>query len=59
MRRAKSRGFSDVLYLDAETGKNIEEVSAANIFLVKVKQTLFRTKVECCFLLLMMVLYTN
>ncbi|KAL9855935.1 Branched-chain-amino-acid aminotransferase 1 [Arabidopsis thaliana] len=35
MRRAKSRGFSDVLYLDADTGKNIEEVSAANIFLVK------------------------
>ncbi|CAN7134478.1 unnamed protein product [Brassica rapa subsp. narinosa] len=35
MRRAKARGFSDVLYLDAETKKNIEEVSAANIFLVK------------------------
>ena len=42
MRRAKARGFSDVLYLDAETKKNIEEVSAANIFLVKVKkETLF------------------
>ena len=38
MRRAKARGFSDVLYLDAETKKNIEEVSAANIFLVKVKK---------------------
>ncbi|CAG7900015.1 unnamed protein product [Brassica rapa] len=35
MRSAKARGFSDVLYLDAETKKNIEEVSAANIFLVK------------------------
>ncbi|CAN8294494.1 unnamed protein product [Cochlearia groenlandica] len=35
IRRAKARGFSDVLYLDAETKKNIEEVSAANIFLVK------------------------
>ncbi|XP_006294531.2 branched-chain-amino-acid aminotransferase 1, mitochondrial [Capsella rubella] len=35
MRSAKSRGFSDVLYLDAETGKNIEEVSGSNIFLVK------------------------
>ncbi|WZZ79947.1 hypothetical protein YC2023_100519 [Brassica napus] len=35
VRRAKARGFSDVLYLDAETKKNIEEVSAANIFLVK------------------------
>ncbi|CAN6877958.1 unnamed protein product, partial [Brassica oleracea] len=35
MRRAKARGFSDVLYLDAETKKNIEEVSASNIFLVK------------------------
>lgn len=48
MRRAKARGFSDVLYLDAETKKNIEEVSAANIFLVKVKkETLFKKKVEC------------
>ncbi|CAH2038419.1 unnamed protein product, partial [Thlaspi arvense] len=35
MRRAKARGFSDVLYLDAETKKNVEEVSASNIFLVK------------------------
>ncbi|CDY63741.1 BnaC05g07800D [Brassica napus] len=35
MRRAKARGFSDVLYLDAETKKNMEEVSASNIFLVK------------------------
>lgn len=59
MRRAKSRGFSDVLYLDAETGKNIEEVSASNIFLVKVKQTLFKTEVECFFLLPIMMLYTN
>lgn len=38
VRRAKARGFSDVLYLDAETGKNIEEVSASNIFLVKVNR---------------------
>ncbi|KAH9607900.1 hypothetical protein KSS87_015669 [Heliosperma pusillum] len=33
--RAKSRGFSDVLYLDSVYGKYIEEVSAGNVFLVK------------------------
>ncbi|XP_074263990.1 branched-chain-amino-acid aminotransferase 2, chloroplastic-like [Silene latifolia] len=33
--RAKSRGFSDVLYLDSVHGKYIEEVSAGNVFLVK------------------------
>ncbi|XP_010557542.1 PREDICTED: branched-chain-amino-acid aminotransferase 6 [Tarenaya hassleriana] len=32
---AKSSGFSDVLFLDAATGRNIEEVSACNIFVVK------------------------
>ncbi|KAL1192597.1 Branched-chain-amino-acid aminotransferase 6 [Cardamine amara subsp. amara] len=32
---AKSSGFSDVLFLDAATGSNIEEVSACNIFIVK------------------------
>lgn len=44
MRRAKARGFSDVLYLDAETKKNIEEVSASNIFLVKVRREFFFKK---------------
>ncbi|KAF8080428.1 hypothetical protein N665_0945s0004 [Sinapis alba] len=32
---AKSAGFSDVLFLDAATGRNIEEVSTCNIFIVK------------------------
>ncbi|GAB2293726.1 Branched-chain-amino-acid aminotransferase, mitochondrial, partial [Dionaea muscipula] len=32
---AKSRGFSDVLYLDSVEKKNLEEVSCCNIFLVK------------------------
>ena len=53
MRRAKARGFSDVLYLDAETKKNIEEVSASNIFLVKVRGKLFflRNKLNASFVL--------
>lgn len=34
--RAKSRGFSDVLYLDSITKKNLEEVSSCNIFIAKV-----------------------
>ncbi|KAL6317057.1 hypothetical protein AAG906_029809 [Vitis piasezkii] len=33
--RAKSRGFSDVLFLDSVNKKNIEEVSSCNIFIVK------------------------
>lgn len=33
---AKSRGFSDVLYLDSESKKNLEEVSSCNIFIAKV-----------------------
>ncbi|KAH9755913.1 Branched-chain-amino-acid aminotransferase 2 [Citrus sinensis] len=33
--RAKSRGFSDVLYLDSVNRKNVEEVSSCNIFVVK------------------------
>ncbi|KAL9224562.1 hypothetical protein vseg_000584 [Gypsophila vaccaria] len=33
--RAKSRGFSDVLYLDSVHKKYIEEVSSCNIFIVK------------------------
>ncbi|XP_057516967.1 branched-chain-amino-acid aminotransferase 2, chloroplastic-like [Amaranthus tricolor] len=33
--RAKSNGFSDVLYLDSVNGKYIEEVSSCNIFIVK------------------------
>ncbi|KAL5777532.1 hypothetical protein ACOSP7_010458 [Xanthoceras sorbifolium] len=32
--RAKSRGFSDVLYLDAVNKKYVEEVSSCNIFVV-------------------------
>ncbi|XP_010461861.1 PREDICTED: branched-chain-amino-acid aminotransferase 6-like [Camelina sativa] len=32
---AKSSGFSGVLFLDAATGRNIEELSACNIFIVK------------------------
>ncbi|ESQ30467.1 hypothetical protein EUTSA_v10011608mg [Eutrema salsugineum] len=35
MVEAKSSGFSDVLFLDAATGRNIEEVSTCNIFIVK------------------------
>ncbi|XVE55693.1 hypothetical protein DITRI_Ditri03aG0178900 [Diplodiscus trichospermus] len=33
--RAKNRGFSDVLYLDAVNKKYVEEVSSCNIFVVK------------------------
>ncbi|KAB1208290.1 Branched-chain-amino-acid aminotransferase 3, chloroplastic [Morella rubra] len=32
---AKAKGFSDVLFLDAVTKKNIEELSSCNIFIVK------------------------
>ncbi|GAB2293725.1 Branched-chain-amino-acid aminotransferase, mitochondrial [Dionaea muscipula] len=32
---AKSKGFSDVLYIDSVEKKNLEEVSSCNIFLVK------------------------
>lgn len=35
MNRAKSRGFSDVLYLDSLNQRNIEEVSSCNIFIIK------------------------
>jgi len=35
--QAKSKGFSDVLFLDAKTGQNIEEVTLCNIFIVKDK----------------------
>uniref|UniRef100_A0A2P2JD68 Uncharacterized protein MANES_18G051400 n=1 Tax=Rhizophora mucronata TaxID=61149 RepID=A0A2P2JD68_RHIMU len=34
--RAKVKGYSDVLYLDSVTKKNLEEVSSCNIFLAKV-----------------------
>ncbi|XP_021814511.1 putative branched-chain-amino-acid aminotransferase 7 isoform X1 [Prunus avium] len=33
--KARAKGFTDVLFLDAATGKNIEEVSTCNIFFVK------------------------
>ncbi|KAL0661138.1 hypothetical protein Bca4012_097975 [Brassica carinata] len=36
---AKSSGFSDVLFLDAATGRNIEEASACNIFIVKIQRS--------------------
>ncbi|KAI4296507.1 hypothetical protein L6164_036458 [Bauhinia variegata] len=32
---AKEEGFANILYLDAATGKYIEEVSACNVFMVK------------------------
>ncbi|KAF3440978.1 hypothetical protein FNV43_RR19264 [Rhamnella rubrinervis] len=35
VQKAKAQGFADVLFLDAATGKNIEEVSSCNIFIVK------------------------
>lgn len=37
MIEAKKQGFSDVLFLDAATGKNVEELFAANVFMVKVQ----------------------
>lgn len=36
MRRAKDKGFSDVLYLDANNKRDIEEVSSSNVFMLKV-----------------------
>ncbi|OVA00142.1 Aminotransferase [Macleaya cordata] len=33
--QAKSKGFSDVLYLDSVKKKNLEEVSSCNVFIVK------------------------
>ncbi|KAL6213193.1 hypothetical protein ACLB2K_012640 [Fragaria x ananassa] len=33
--QARAKGFSDILFLDSETGKNIEEIAAANIFILK------------------------
>ncbi|KAL0680032.1 hypothetical protein Bca4012_008013 [Brassica carinata] len=35
---ARSSGFSDVLFLDTVTGRNIEEASTFNIFIVKVQE---------------------
>lgn len=35
--KAKKEGFTDVVYLDARTDTNLEELSAANIFSVKVR----------------------
>ncbi|XP_061336401.1 branched-chain-amino-acid aminotransferase 2, chloroplastic-like isoform X1 [Gastrolobium bilobum] len=32
---AKANGFSDVLFLDSATGKNVEEASSCNVFVVK------------------------
>ncbi|XP_060173353.1 branched-chain-amino-acid aminotransferase 2, chloroplastic-like [Lycium barbarum] len=37
IKKAKERGYSDVLYLDSVNNKYIEEVSASNVFLVKGK----------------------
>ncbi|CAD5315106.1 unnamed protein product [Arabidopsis thaliana] len=36
---AKSAGFSDVLFLDAATGRNIEELTACNIFIGNIVST--------------------
>ncbi|KAL6012851.1 Branched-chain-amino-acid aminotransferase, mitochondrial [Asimina triloba] len=33
--QAKSKGFSDVLYLDSANKKNLEEASSCNVFIVK------------------------
>ncbi|XP_007201226.2 branched-chain-amino-acid aminotransferase 2, chloroplastic isoform X3 [Prunus persica] len=33
--QARAKGFSDVLFLDSLTGKNIEEITACNIFILK------------------------
>lgn len=33
--QAKAKGFTDAIFLDAATGKNIEEATACNIFVVK------------------------
>ncbi|XP_061344426.1 branched-chain-amino-acid aminotransferase 2, chloroplastic-like isoform X2 [Gastrolobium bilobum] len=38
--RAKERGYSDVLYLDSVSKKNLEEVSSCNIFIAKGKYIL-------------------
>lgn len=35
---AKAKGFTDVLFLDAVTGKYVEEASTSNIFVVKVRK---------------------
>ncbi|KAK4481569.1 hypothetical protein RD792_012471 [Penstemon davidsonii] len=35
MCKAKDRGFSDVLYLDSENKRNVEEVSCSNVFILK------------------------
>lgn len=45
LNRAKSRGFSDVLYLDSVSKRNIEEVSSCNIFVVKVHYHVLHTYV--------------
>ncbi|XP_021866926.1 branched-chain-amino-acid aminotransferase 2, chloroplastic [Spinacia oleracea] len=37
MKKAKSEGFTDVLYLDSSSSKYVEEVSVSNIFIVKDK----------------------
>lgn len=36
-RCARTKGFSDVVYLDAKTDQYLEEVSSCNIFIVKGK----------------------
>ena len=35
--KARTEGFTDVVYLDARTDTYLEELSAANIFIVKVQ----------------------
>jgi hypothetical protein len=36
--KAKGQGFNDVVYLDARTDSELEELSAANIFVLKVRR---------------------
>lgn len=41
--QAKANGYSDILFLDASTGKYIEEVSSCNIFIVKVYTNTYKS----------------
>lgn len=47
--KARTEGFTDVVYLDARTDTYLEELSAANIFVVKVQypnSTLLAVSIE-------------
>ncbi|KAL8494633.1 hypothetical protein ACS0TY_025461 [Phlomoides rotata] len=47
--RAKERGFSDVLYLDSENKRYVEEVSSCNIFILKVTDDTNFLSGQCSF----------